>query len=787
MRNNLLMKIGEVSEVFDGPHATPKKIDVGPYFLSISSLEKGQLDLSKSAHLSENQFIKWTKRVTPQEGDVLFSYETRLGEAALMPAKITACLGRRMGLLRPDRTKVLPEYLLYAYLSPAFQQEIKKRTIHGATVERIALRELPDFNIRVPTLEEQGKVVANLNAINGKITLNKQTNQTLEQMAQTLFKSWFVDFDPVFDNLLAKIDFDLSKLPTDFPEFLKKRATKRLHALNTTETGRATLAKLQKSSVLANSTNANKDADSAIDKNIHHHFPSEFEYNEQLGWIPKWWEDVAVNEMVKTVSETYPLKTVDKVVFLNTGDILEGKFLHKNYSESRGLPGQAKKSIKKGDILYSEIRPKNKRFALVNFDGNEHVVSTKLMVLRPNKGFEELFPYFVLTQDKNIALLQRSAESRSGTFPQITYTELAMIRIALPQDKKLMIKFVDTYLKDHFAQKDQREFQNETLTKLRDTLLPKLISGELSLSNVAEKRWMKSELTDLPLLPDEIKDAARDGNLVLFIGAGVSLLAGYPSWAEFAQRALNDLLVQSMVDYAELDQLKKMNDPKKQLSIANIIAIDNKNQLQFNNYVTKQESNNSRIYEYINSLNVVCVTTNYDNELTGKDISTINRISNPEGFRTVDLNKPGTVVHLHGEINKTTEMIVTTRDYLSHYEKKDVTDFLQRLFHKHTVLFIGSGFEEIEILEYVFRNKETPFSKKRFLLQPFFSHEKSSYDLLKKYYETSFSVNLIGYLRDKKDFSQLEEIIGKWTSELTVNDLHILDKLADMDEILDDE
>ena len=295
---------------------------------------------------------------------------------------------------------------------------------------------------------------------------------------------------------------------------------------------------------------------------------------------------------------------------------------------------------------------------------------------------------------------------------------------------------------------------------------------------------MKSELTDLPLLPDEIKDAARDGNLVLFIGAGVSMLAGYPSWAEFAQRALNDLLAQGMVDYAKLDQLKKMNDPKKQLSIANIIA---KNPLQFNNYVTKKKSNKSRIYEYINSLNVVCVTTNYDNELTGKDPTTINRISNPAGFRTVDLNKPGTVVHLHGEINKPKEMIVTTSDYLSHYEKKDVTDFLQRLFHEHTVLFIGSGFEEIEILKYVFRNKEISFPKKRFLLQPFFSHEKSSYDLLKKYYETSFSVNLIGYLRDKKDFSQLEEIIEKWTSELTVKDLHILDKFADMDKILDDE
>ena len=91
MGNSNIVRIGDIAEVFDGPHATPKKIDVGPFFLSISSLENGQLDLSKSAHISDEQFEKWTRRVTPREGDVLFSYETRLGEAALMPGGIKEC------------------------------------------------------------------------------------------------------------------------------------------------------------------------------------------------------------------------------------------------------------------------------------------------------------------------------------------------------------------------------------------------------------------------------------------------------------------------------------------------------------------------------------------------------------------------------------------------------------------------------------------------------------------------------------------------------------------------
>lgn len=72
MKANYITTIGGIAEIYDGPHATPKKLEQGPYFLSISSLDKGRLELNKSAFLSEDDFKKWTKRVTPQEGDLLF-------------------------------------------------------------------------------------------------------------------------------------------------------------------------------------------------------------------------------------------------------------------------------------------------------------------------------------------------------------------------------------------------------------------------------------------------------------------------------------------------------------------------------------------------------------------------------------------------------------------------------------------------------------------------------------------------------------------------------------------
>ena len=143
--------IADIAEVFDGPHATPAKTLSGPWFLSISSLDGGRLALDESAHLSDEDFQRWTRRVIPREGDLLFSYETRLGEAALMPPGVRACLGRRMALLRPRDGWVGPRVLLQAFLSATFQRTIQQRAVRGATVDRIPLTELPNWPIPIPT------------------------------------------------------------------------------------------------------------------------------------------------------------------------------------------------------------------------------------------------------------------------------------------------------------------------------------------------------------------------------------------------------------------------------------------------------------------------------------------------------------------------------------------------------------------------------------------------------------------------------------------------------------
>jgi len=180
--------IGAVAEIFDGPHATPAKTSAGPWFLSISSLGNGRLDLAGSAHLSEQDFERWTRRVTPVAGDVLFSYETKLGAAALMPEGLRACLGRRMALLRPRNGAVDARFLLYLYIGPQFQATLRARAVSGATVDRIPLGDLANWPISVPDQRTQQAIAAVLGTLDEKIHVNTQVAATSDALACAIFE-----------------------------------------------------------------------------------------------------------------------------------------------------------------------------------------------------------------------------------------------------------------------------------------------------------------------------------------------------------------------------------------------------------------------------------------------------------------------------------------------------------------------------------------------------------------------------------------------------------------------
>ena len=146
------------------------------------------------------------------------------------------------------------------------------------------------------------------------------------------------------------------------------------------------------------------------------------------------WKKCRIGDLCDTISETYK-RTDNMVVLINTSDVLEGEVLNHTPVPNENLKGQFKKTFQRDDILYSEIRPANKRCAFIDFEAtSKYFASTKLMVLRPRKdAVLPLFLYAILKSRDVLEELQHLAETRSGTFPQITFSsELAPMEIMLP-------------------------------------------------------------------------------------------------------------------------------------------------------------------------------------------------------------------------------------------------------------------------------------------------------------------------------------------------------------------
>lgn len=291
----------------------------------------------------------------------------------------------------PDKNHILPEFLLYWFESSTRLLNSKMEST-GIGAGKFDTEIIQNLDIKIPSFQIQAKIVEFIKSLDDKIENNLNINQTLEEIARTLFN----------EMCLPKGD----ELPTG-------------------------------------------------------------------------WRVGKLGDFLESVSETYKFGEKEKIIFLNTGDIQNGAFLHSDYSDVSKLPGQAKKKIRTNDILFSEIRPINRRFAFVDFDGEEYVVSTKLMVLR-SKGLSPIFLYFYLTRDEIIKELQHQAEARSGTFPQITFSHVEEIEIIMPPTE-ILDEFTKT-LENNFRLIKQNEQQNQTLKEIRDSLLPKLMSGEIEVN-----------------------------------------------------------------------------------------------------------------------------------------------------------------------------------------------------------------------------------------------------------------------------------------------------------------
>ena len=160
------------------------------------------------------------------------------------------------------------------------------------------------------------------------------------------------------------------------------------------------------------------------------------------------WREYKIGDLCATISDTYHGNDAE-VVLINTSDVLDGVVLNHTRVPNEDLKGQFKKTFQKDDILYSEIRPANRRFAYVDFDDTSaYIASTKLMVLRANRELvRPKYLYAILSSNVVVSEMQHLAETRSGTFPQITFsTELAPMEVMVPDfaTQDIIIHVLDT-------------------------------------------------------------------------------------------------------------------------------------------------------------------------------------------------------------------------------------------------------------------------------------------------------------------------------------------------------
>ena len=181
--------------IADCPHSTPLWTSEGKIVIRNSNIKNGRLDLTEPSYTDIEHFNQRIRREKPVPGDLIITREAPMGEVCIIPDNVECCLGQRMVLLKPDKEKCNNVFLLYSMLSKFVQSQIAWSEGTGTTVSNLRIPFLEKLEIPTPPLPEQRAIAATLSVLDDKIEINNRINKTLEEMAQALFKLWFVDFE----------------------------------------------------------------------------------------------------------------------------------------------------------------------------------------------------------------------------------------------------------------------------------------------------------------------------------------------------------------------------------------------------------------------------------------------------------------------------------------------------------------------------------------------------------------------------------------------------------------
>ena len=440
--------------ITDGAHQSPKTVSRGKPMASVKDLTRFGVDLTSARHIATEDFEALVKQgCKPHVGDVLIAKDgnSALDTVCTVDHPLDAVLLSSVAILRPD-PKCLDSVFLKFYLSsPETIDYLKSNFISGAAIPRVVLRDFKRAEIRLPSLDVQRRIAGVLQSIDSKIDLNRRVNQTLEAMAQAIFQSWFVEFDPVKAKIAAK-------------------ASRRdpLRAAMTAVSGKAD-AELD---ALPPEQYEQLAATAAL-------FPDEMEESE-VGEVPKGWS-VGTLSNFASFQNGYAFKTKDwtdsghpvvKIGNVKPGIIdLSGCSLVAHET----VNGLDRFALKKGDLLVG----------MTGYVGETGLVPALYSVAYLNQrvgristvnGVSDIGYPFCLVRDP---AYKAYAESKAHGSAQanVSGKDLMDYQAVVPDAGVLKIfnaqvaKIINALLSYHE--------ENQSLAALRDTLLPRLLSGEL--------------------------------------------------------------------------------------------------------------------------------------------------------------------------------------------------------------------------------------------------------------------------------------------------------------------
>ncbi len=483
-----LVRLGDYCQKI-GSGATPKGG-------SSVYLDDGEISLIRSQNVYNDGFTSnglvfisndaavKLKNVVVEENDILLNITgDSVARVCLAPKEfLPARVNQHVAIIRPEPSEFDPRYLRYVLASPSMQALLLTYASAGATRNALTKAMIEGFEVCKPPLGIQISVANQLSALEERIALNRQTNQTLEQMAQALFKSWFVDFDPVIDNALAA--------GNPIPEPLHKRARQRgwtpdEGARRASAMDGASQPRAEKRQALRQQQTEFGDGKvPQLPADIRNLFPSEFELTEELGWVPKGWGAAKLGSIVTVKRGGSPRPIKDFIVSeglpwvkISDATASSSRFISKTkeFIREEGL----KKTVllKKGSLILSNSAtpgvPKFLDLDACIHDGWLYFPEKQRL------GDSYLYQLFLEIREKLVM------QGNGSVFTNLKTDILKNHTLVIPGEAIVAL------FEEHASELHQRvqaiSEQVSCLTKMRDTLLPKLISGELQLPDAKQR------------------------------------------------------------------------------------------------------------------------------------------------------------------------------------------------------------------------------------------------------------------------------------------------------------